>query len=63
MTENKARDDKFINKDQKYEPDFILGQYNLADHPEIIKAIEQGNYQTHDELYKALAAKGIKKKS
>jgi hypothetical protein len=63
MPGNKARDDKFINKDQKHEIDFILDQYGPKDQSEVKKAIEKGNYQSHDELYKKLARKGIKKKS
>jgi hypothetical protein len=63
MSENKARDDKFINKNQPYEIDFILNQYKAKDQAVVKKAIEKGDYQSHEELYKKLAKQGITKKS
>jgi hypothetical protein len=63
MSEDKARDDKFINKDEPYEVNFILGQYDVKDQAEVKKAIEKGKYQSHDEIYNALAQRGIKRKS
>jgi hypothetical protein len=62
MPDNKARDDKFINKDEKHEIAFILSQYKPKDQSEVKKAIEKGNYQSHDELYKKLERKGIRRK-
>jgi hypothetical protein len=63
MSENKARDDKYINKRQPYEIDYIINQYPVKDQAAVKKAIEKGDYQSHEELYKKLASKGIKKKS
>jgi hypothetical protein len=63
MPENKARDDKFINKREPHEIDFILNQYKAKNQAEVRKAIEKGDYQSHEELYKKLAKKGIMKKS
>jgi hypothetical protein len=62
MSENKARDDEFINKGEPYESEFILNQYAVKDHAAVMKAIEKGNYQTHEELYQKLAGQGIHKK-
>jgi hypothetical protein len=62
MSEDKARDDKFINKDEPHEIDFILDQYEVKDHIAVMKAIEAGNYLTHKELYDKLARQEIQKK-
>jgi hypothetical protein len=62
MPDDKARDDKYINKNESYEVKFILAQYAQKDWPEVKQAIMDTDYQTHDELYKRLARKGIKRK-
>jgi hypothetical protein len=62
MSEDKARDDGFINKGEDHEIDFILAQYAVKDHAAVMKAIEDGDYQPHEDLYDKLAGQGIKRK-
>lgn len=62
MQENKNRDDKYINKEEDYEIDYIKSQYDKKYHEKIDAEIDKGNYQSHDELYKSLSKKGIKRK-
>lgn len=52
MADNKARDDKFINKNQKHEIKYEQGKYPKKYEDIVKKEIEKGNYQTHKELEK-----------
>lgn len=61
MREDKARGDKFLNKDEKYEVDYIVNQYpkeNRVKIRELIRRDDLPNYSTHDEVYKYLKTNG-----
>lgn len=62
MADNKARDDKFINKNQKHEIKYEQGKYPKKYEDIVKKEIEKGNYQTHKELEDKLKNKGVNKK-
>ena len=62
MSEDKKRDDKFVNKEEYYERDYVKSKYDEKYHREIDAEIDKYNYQSHDELYEALSEKGINKK-
>lgn len=62
MADNKARDDKFINKKQKHEIKYEQGKYPKKYADIVKKEIEKGNYQTHTQLEQNLKNKGINKK-
>lgn len=62
MPENKNRDDRYVNKEEDYERDYIKSQYDKKYHEKIDAEIDKGNYQSHDKLYKLLLKKGIEKK-
>jgi len=62
MAENKARDDKFVNKGEPYERDFIKKQYSPTHSDEIDKIIDKQKYVTHDDIYKKLKEKGFRRK-
>lgn len=62
MSENKKRDDEFINKTEKYERDYEKGKYPKKYSDIVEEKIDEGRYQTHSELEEKLKNEGVNKK-
>lgn len=61
MGEGKTRDDKFLNKNEKYEVDCVVNQYPKESRTKIRELIHRDdlpNYSTYDEVHKYLKTNG-----
>lgn len=62
MADNKSRDDKFIHKDEEYEINYEISKYPNKYSHIVEEEIENGDYQTHEELEEKLKNRGVNKK-